>query len=367
MASEKTSPPTDFGPVQAPRELGMAVWEFDAALRRGLIPPADRGGRWSAEVIADAGQRCEQIRAQLSDGPPIGAGRAAGRLTERLDGITVSGADVAELAERGHLVAVDDYKGHPLYDRGDLDQAAAEHATLIAELVAEREGWELASCPIEKACAQLGWSRAEFVRVARQRGFTSGRFARWALTDIEALAADEELDAEIRGARLLGPDQAAEHLQIRRRDFDYLTAAGFVTAATYVEAEVGRRRYVTVAMYTTASIDDLLDIPGIDWEQLRGVRPGALSPLREFTRLPIARATLVRGLAADLSDRHGIEVAPRYDYRADTWRLHWTPGPDGEPGRATVAAEIASRPELEPHRGEITLHPADPTDQERTA
>ena len=35
----------DYGPVQAPDHLGIAVWQRQAALRRGLIPPADRDRR----------------------------------------------------------------------------------------------------------------------------------------------------------------------------------------------------------------------------------------------------------------------------------------------------------------------------------
>jgi hypothetical protein len=35
----------DYGPVQAPDHLGIAVWQWQAALRRGLIPPADRDRR----------------------------------------------------------------------------------------------------------------------------------------------------------------------------------------------------------------------------------------------------------------------------------------------------------------------------------
>jgi hypothetical protein len=348
----------DFGPVQASRELGLAQWAFEAARRRGAIGAPERNGRWSAAVIADAADRIEQIRAGLPDGPPIGASRAAARIADRL-GVAVAAAEVTALADRGLLASVGSYKGYLLYDRGDLDRAAGEHGALLTELAAERIAWEQASLTLDQACALLGWKDAEFRRVARERGLRVGRSFRWARAEIDALAGDEELDATVRRARMLGPDQAAVHLQIRRRELDYLVAAGFLTAATYVESEISRDRYVTVALYTIGALEDLLDFDAIDWEALRGLHTGDPSPLREITVLPIARATLVRGLAADLTAAHQVEVTARYDYRSDTWQLSWQPGAAGEPSSATVAAEIADRPLLHPHADRITLHPTD--------
>lgn len=349
----------DYGPIQAPRELGLAVWMFEAALRRALIPPADHGGRWSAEVIADAAARCDQIRAQLPDGPPIGATRAAVRIAERLVPVEVAAAEVEALAVRGLLTAVDNYKGHPLYDRSDLDRVAAEHSELIASLAAERHGWDQASITRDQACAELGWSPAEFVRVTADRGLVPGRFGRWGRATIASLAVDEQLGDRVRRARLVGPDQAATHLQVRRVELDYLIAAGLLTATTHVDSELSRYRYVTVALYSVGALEDLLDFDGIDWDRLRGLRPGEPSPLRELTALPIERATLVRGLAADLTETHGVEFRPRYHYRDDEWRLSWQPDATDTPDRATVAAEIASRPLLRPHADQITLHPMD--------
>lgn len=142
---------------------------------------------------------------------------------------------------------------------------------------------------------------------------------------------------------------------------------GIEWTATYVESKVGRNRYVDVALYTVAVVEDLLDFDGIDWEMLRAVKPGKPSPLREFTKLPIARATLVRGLAADLSENYRTEVIPRYDYRADTWRLSWTPNAAGEPTRETVDAEIGNREQLAPHRSQIHLRPETTAEQEFSA
>ena len=347
----------DYGPIQASRELGLAQWQFDAARRLGIIGAPDRAGRWSEELVAEVGERIEQVRAELPDGPPIGAHRGAERLAQRLDGLEVAGADVEVLAQRGLLTGVDEYKGHALYDRSDLDRAAADHGELIACLVAERLAWQQASLTRDEACDRLGWKRTEFDRVTRERGLEAGRFGRWSRAEVEVLATDEQLGERLRRDRLLGPDQAAEHLQVRRRDLDYLIAAGFLTPATHVDSEISRHRYVRVALYTLGALEDLQDFDAIDWEQLHGLKPGDPSPLREITALPIQRATLVRGLAADLTTTHGVQVDPHYDYRADQWRLSWQPDATGEPSRKTVAAEIAARPLLRPHTRQITLHP----------
>lgn len=345
----------DLGPVQAARLLGLSGWQFEAARRRGLLgDPTGRG--WTVAGVEAAVPRIEQIRAQLPEGPPVGAVRSAERICERLGGSpAVTGLEVEALAQRGLLKKVGDYKGHALYDQGELDTVADEQAQLLAELVADRETWWESSCSVEQACARLGWTRAEFARVRHERGLEPGRFGRWSCAVIEGLAADEELGEQLRRARLLGPDQAAQHLQIRRRDFDYLTAAGMLTPATYVESRVGQRRYVEVALYEVGAVEDLLDFDAIDWEGLRGLRAGAPSPLREFTALPIERATLVRGLAADLSEAHGVAVDPTYDYRGDVWRLRWRPNAAGEPSRTSVAAEIAARPPLRRWRRQIVL------------
>ncbi len=51
--------------------------------------------------------------------------------------------------------------------------------------------------------------------------------------------------------RLLGPDQAAAHLDIRRRDWHYAVAAGWIAPKTIIHMEVGRRRTVPVPLYRT--------------------------------------------------------------------------------------------------------------------
>jgi hypothetical protein len=42
----------------------------------------------------------------------------------------------------------------------------------------------------------------------------------------------QELHARVAAVRLLGPDQAAAHLEIRRTDWDYIVTAGWITPHT---------------------------------------------------------------------------------------------------------------------------------------
>jgi predicted secreted protein len=55
-----------------------------------------------------------------------------------------------------------------------------------------------------------------------------------ARTGIARLAGDEELAERMRREQLLGPDQAAQHMEIRRRDFGYAVAAGWASPARHV-------------------------------------------------------------------------------------------------------------------------------------
>lgn len=352
--------PADFGPIQAPRHLGIPVWKFDAAVRRGLIDGSGPVGRWSAAAIADAKARLPEILAAVGDQAPIGAGRAADRIAERLGdrldaAVGVEADEVDQLADRGLLTAVDEYKGRPLYDAIDLDQAADQHADLIAELAAARHAWQTASLHPYQAQERLRWTRDEFTRVVKERGIEAGRFGRYAAADIEALAADEQLQEQVRGERLLGPDQAAERLEIRRTDFDYSVAAGWISATDHTDVKIGSRRWITVPLYRTADVDALREIPGIDWEPVRAARPGEPSPLREYAVLPTARATLIRGFAADLTDRYSVPVTAVYDDRTDSWELTWPADADGAPDPAAVRQALAADPDLAPHTDHIAV------------
>ncbi|MBA8929418.1 hypothetical protein BC739_006636 [Kutzneria viridogrisea] len=296
-------------------------------------------------------RRAEEIRAAIGPEHPVGANRAAERLAERL-GLEVEGADVRLLAEQGLLHAVGDYKGFNLYDCRDVDEI---DPALVEQCVVERLAWAEASMYTRDAAKQLGWTLEEFLRVAGERSLRQGRFGRFLRDDVELLHDDEELDEAVRGARLLGSDEAAHLIELQRRDFDYCVAAGWVSPADEVDRKVGRRRWVVVPLYRASDVLAVLEIPGVAWDEVRSVPPGQPSRLREFASLPLARATLVRGFAADLGERHGITVTADYDDRRDRWELEWAPNAERAPSREDVRAALLADPDLKPHSPRIAL------------
>lgn len=121
----------DYGPVQFPDRLGVAVWAFERALSAGLIPAADPAtGRWPAAVVAAAAAMVDEIRAAVGTLPNMGASRAAKELSQRF-GIDVDPGVLLELDRRGLIPQV--YKDYPLYDGQALerfaDREALERAT----------------------------------------------------------------------------------------------------------------------------------------------------------------------------------------------------------------------------------------------
>lgn len=80
----------------------------------------------------------------------------------------------------------------------------------------------------------------------------------------------------------LGPDQAADRLQVRRADFDHMVRLGWIRSPQTIEVRFGTSRAgaVNVPLYTTASVDAVIPAhPEIDWHQLRTVGKGRRSPL----------------------------------------------------------------------------------------
>ncbi|MFC7331357.1 3'-5' exonuclease [Marinactinospora rubrisoli] len=345
--------PKPFGPIQAARETGLP-WDF--AVASGLVPAADVDGKkWSPQVVAEAKARAEQIREQLEAvraALPVGATRTAEAIAQRT-GLEVTAGDVETLAERGLLAPVDEYKGHPLYA---VEQAAAIPGEIVAEVVQARQAWLETSMTTEQALDRLGWHYRELMAVAAERGLVSaGR--RWGGADIEALAQDEELCARVEADRLLGPDQAAAHLEIRRKDLDYLVAGGLIAPADHLVKPVGRRSEVEIPLYRTGDLAELREDAslGIDWEALRAVRPGAPSPLREIVAgLPPSRAALVRAFAAEIGERFGVEVWPRYWSGRQLWEIDWEQRADGGPTLEEVKQALAEHP-AGAHTGHIDL------------
>ncbi|MFJ9752530.1 hypothetical protein [Streptomyces chartreusis] len=104
-----------YGPLQFPDRADMTLWQFDRALRLGLIPGPDAaGGRWSTAVLDDTLTRIDAIKQAVGTMPDVGAVRAEEHLAGRFH-MTVHPGTAAELARRGHLPVVGDHKGHTLY------------------------------------------------------------------------------------------------------------------------------------------------------------------------------------------------------------------------------------------------------------
>jgi hypothetical protein len=87
----------DYGPIQLAGRLGLAPWQFEAALDQQLIPSPDVGGRrWSAALADALAGQVDRIVAVVGAEHPIGAHRAAARLADRT-GLDVERADVEVL------------------------------------------------------------------------------------------------------------------------------------------------------------------------------------------------------------------------------------------------------------------------------
>jgi hypothetical protein len=336
--------------------LGLDAGDWNRGREHAVIPGPDRAGFWTREAADGLAGRIGELREAIPP-QPLGANRCAALLAE-LTGLDVTGDDVTALAEQGHVGVAGYYKDWPLYDVAAVRRLGTteDGAAAVTAVVAGRQAWLAASVTTEDAACQLGWDRRDLERVAAQQGIRPGRFRRWARADIARLVGDQDLADRVRRAQLLGPDQAAEHLEVRRVDFEHCVAAGWITPAGCTDSRISRRRTVSVPLYRTGDVEDLREIPGVDWEAVRSRRPGEPSVLREFARLPVSRAVLVRGLAADLAERHGTAVTARYDDDRDQWTLTWIPNADGQPDEASVAAAIRSDRELSPHARSIGLH-----------
>ncbi|MGW4411947.1 exonuclease domain-containing protein [Nonomuraea sp. NPDC004702] len=349
--------PDDFADDELRAALGLDY----AAWRRGrdaaVIPAPDRPPYWtralSAGLIAD-----RDLVARIPP-QPLGARRIAESLAAAT-GLPVQACDITDLADRGVLEPVGEYEGWPLFDPRAAALLAEGPGSPLAVVVAARQAWLADSITPGDAAAWLGWTEPELARHAAERGMRPGRFDRYARADIAALAGDEATVDQVRRARLLGPTLAAEHLEIRRTDLDYLLAAGWLAPVRHELRELRDHRGrlikdIAVPQFTLGDLEDALAIPGVDWEAVRAVRPGRPSPLREHTRLPISRATAIRGFAADLAHQHQIEVWPRWDTRQDMWIVDWEPGLDGAPTREQVEQALLTHPAAARHADHVRL------------
>ncbi|MGW3414610.1 3'-5' exonuclease [Streptomyces sp. NPDC000888] len=278
----------------------------------------------------------------------LGATRIALLLAEHT-GEPVTPEDVAELVAQEHLEVVDHYKGWPMYSTA----AARELDTdLVRSVVGERVAWEAASLTRDAAASRIGWHWSDLVRMGEEGRITIGRSDRYLIADLDKMAA--EADGE---QYVTAQAAATDVLEIRASDWRYVEAAGWISPAHTYEKEVGRHRTVTVALYRLGDVRTLRDLPGVDWEAIRGLPKGAPSPLREYAKLAPTRADAVRSFAQGLADRHGITVWAWNSPYSGRWELDWERIED-LPAEATVRRELAEDPEAGAYAAEVELCPA---------
>ena len=348
---------TDPAPAAAPERsdmvrvrAGLTDWQWWAAHRFELIPRAV-DGMLSAEQAADVVARSAEITERVGTEHPIGARRASERLTARDDvDLLVTLDDVQTLAAAGDLLAVDEYKGWDLYACGQLDALPAER---LAGVVGQRLAWLAAGVSLDDAAERLGWKVRELQGVIAKRGLVV-RFDSLAATDVDALGADEQLHDDVRAARLVTADAAAEHMEIRRADFDHLVRLGMLYPSRTHTKTVGRRRTVDVPLYRTRDLDGALRDAPVDWEEIRSTKPGKPSPLARLGEPKPSRATAVRKALADLATRYGYGTVATYNPYADTWEVDFERGA-GAPSEAEFRAALKAHPAMAKHAGDIVV------------
>ena len=298
---------------------------------------------------------------------PLGPARCADRLAEAT-GLPVAYADVETLADVGLLIAVDHYKGRPLYDLDAVDALAGTDT--LAVVVAARQDWFAASMTVRQAAHRLGWTDDELIRHAPEHGIAAGRWDRYATADVDTLAADAELGERVPRARLVDVDQAAAVLEVRRVELHHLVAARVIRPTH----RVGKRcpddqADANGGSYLVGELEDLRERDDIDWETVRGVRPGRPSPLRGLMPALPTRAEMIRALADRLTAAVGVPVTavwqePRRRRDGGWWEYTWPTNTAGEPTVATVVQAIRDDQAGSRYRREITMRPTRPNTEE---
>ncbi|GLF98163.1 3'-5' exonuclease [Streptomyces yaizuensis] len=138
--------------------------------------------------------------------------------------------------------------------------------------------------------------------------------------------------ADPRAGDLLGPQQAAAYLGLRKREFSYLVEAGLVVPAA--------RRAAGPLQYDAGSLDSVLRMP-LGWDAARAAHPRLGSPWAGLAGSAAERGTLVRDTVQQLRAA-GVGVWARYSSRADQWTLDWEPRPEG-PEREHVRQLLPDR------------------------
>lgn len=331
-----------YGPVQAARAIGATPKQWRRLVEAGHIDaPEVEGRRWSQRQVLRASDWVRHLFAV--DGYPIGAAKAAERLEWRLGRSpgAIDARTLPFLAEAGHLTVADTFKGNDLYDRAALDALSAAEVDAAAEA---RAAWHQSSLTTVAAAALLGFTSIEFANATYAQGLKAGPEGRWARADLASLAADEVLAETIAAARLLGPDQAAVHMEIRRVDLDALVDASRLTPAGHVPRDVGRASTVDVPLYRVGDLDALLEDGTFDWEAVRATAKGRPSPLRALAPRR-DRPAAVRRFAAALAEEYGVEVWTRFRRAGARWEIDWD-DVEGTPTPEQVRERLAADPVL---------------------
>nr|WP_052478641.1 3'-5' exonuclease [Kibdelosporangium sp. MJ126-NF4]CEL19672.1 hypothetical protein [Kibdelosporangium sp. MJ126-NF4]CTQ94528.1 hypothetical protein [Kibdelosporangium sp. MJ126-NF4] len=342
-----------FGSLVLADEVGLARWQFERAEAAGMLPKPGHARGWLPEQLDAVRQLVPVIVEKFGSEHPIGASRCADRLGQRLD-LTVEPADIAALAKAGHLTVADVFekkgRSYDLYAPADIDALTTEQ---VQPVIDERATWLDRSLSLDEAATTLGWHYRELNTVITQRGIEV-RLRRVARADVDALADDEQLRAD----RLVTADNAAALLDADRRHFDICVEAGWITPKTHHDKEISRYSTVSVPLYRTGDVEALLDLPDVNWHEVRETPKGKRSPLLDLVggRAP-TRAKVIRAFLRDYGTEHSIEMWAWWVPGPDVWEIDWE-RVDGGPDKPDVLAAIQARPAVHRYLGDMQLHSA---------
>lgn len=352
-----TSARSFYGPQILAGEIGLQRWQFEQAEAAGMLPQPEHTRGWSSAQVEQIRDLVPAIVERFGAEHPIGASRCADRIAGRLS-LPVEACDIEALAEAGHLEVVDTFykrgRTYDLYAPAHIDALPVERVNAV---IAARTDWTAVSVTADEACARLGWKWDELARVATERLIIKGRFGRFQRSDIDALAADTDLNEQVRVDRLVTADHAAtEILDVERRHFDIVVENSWVRPVRHHDKEVGRYRTVSVPLYRTGDVEALLDLPDVDWKQVRATPKGTRSPLLELVGgRKATRAKVIRSFLQWFGADHGIEMWGWWVPGPDVWEIDWE-RIDGGPTKDDVAAAIDANLALRRYRGDIQLH-----------
>ena len=343
-----------FGQQDLASHTGLALWQLTAARRQGLVPEG-KHGRWTQEAADRIAADARKVRKELGDKPPVWSGDAAAILAARTR-TDVTREDVDVLAATGQLpVAAVSTNGHNHFCPAQLGRVPLK---VVRRAVADRLAGRPALFSTWAAVGRLGWRYAEFAKITKVRGLSKGPGNMWLRADIDALAADAELNAALEAVRLLGANEAAARLGVRRSDWDLIVAAGWVATAGMFEVEsprVGYTHTLTVPGYLAADIDQVLELPDVDWAALRATGPRQRSPLAARIQRPKRAGDAIRQFCRDVEAARGIRAWTTYKPRREQWVLNWTLDEALQPTADAMGKLLDDAPDVAPHRARVDL------------